>query len=480
MLRTIHWFTLALVPAGLLFAVINYVTAHVGSTLSTWGVPLVLYLFSLIVAFPIKEIIKPATTRALAAIGFIGVFFFASSPTLSSSTIALIWHVGAFFFIASALHQILALTKPNKGSLVPFYFVMLLGMTIGGNISVIIAPLFFNNLYEYSLLLISAGVLLLPYQTLIFRTVYQSKWLAQATATIADITLPILAVGLIWIAGKSVTIKGYVIDFSGYTNTFLWLVIILILAMISFNRPFRLALLAGLAVLSNPVLATFEENHILTDRSLYGAYSIVFSQEELAHKLINLTNNTVEGSQSIEPDKTLSVPKNLNGIATHLPNSIYTAPWVVVGLRVGEMACLSPQENSLVFIEKDPLIINIAQDSNYFTYLKNCKGNNTVINENWRKHLANYFDDKSLGMIIVNKFTDADTSELYKNLAKLKDDGIILINIANPHRDLLKEVSEQALAIGLVGVHNSSYVALARNQQHLGNLEQHNSWQPLP
>ena len=492
---TLHWLVLSVVPSSLLLGVTTYITTQITSLPLLWVVPLALYLLTFVIAFSERPIIRPGQSVVLAAIGFGGILLLAAGG-YAFSGFSLIWHLLSFFFIALALHHTLASKKPAAAKLTGFYFVMSLGGVLGGSINAVVAPLVFSSVYEYPLMLLAAALLLAPYQKRMFAEVYQSKRLAKTLAWGMDILLPLALFALLWLPGKKVVAFGYSVLFPDFVSTPMALTLTFLVVFSGLKRPFRLGFAAAMVLGGMVALHNYSADHILTKRSFYGTYSIFFNEEWLAYDLISEGTSARQGSQSIDPEKALRTDffYNFGGLREHLPEELFKTPWASAGLGVGTVACLSPYPNKVTFVEIDPLVVALAKDSGYFTYLKNCPGENPVIVGDGRRIIAEKFAENSLGMIFLDTFSGASipthmlTKEAFATyLDKLTPDGVLAINVTNLHFDLIPLVARQAEDLGLTGLHiapterhKSTWVVLARKQAHLGTLETDPDWHPLP
>ena len=492
---TLHWLTLSLVPSSLLLGVTTYITTQITSLPLLWVVPLALYLLTFVIAFSEKPLISPRQSVVSAAVGFAGILLLTAAD-YGFTSLSLMWHLLSFFFVAQALHHILAGKKPAAEKLTGFYFVMSLGGVLGGSVNAVVAPLVFSSVYEYPLMLLAAALLLAPHQKRLFQEVYQSRRLAKGLAWGLDALLPLALFALLWLPGKKIVLAGYAVTFAPFISLPLTMFLTLLVVFLSLQRPFRLGFAAALVLGGMVALHNYSADHIMTKRSFYGTYSILFNEERLAYDLISQGTSARQGSQSIDPEEALRTDffYNFAGLREHLPEELFKKPWASAGLGVGTVACLSPYENKVTFIEIDPLVVALAQDSGYFTYLKNCPGENPVMVGDGRRMITEKFAKNSLGMIFLDTFSGASipthmlTKEAFRTyLEKLTPDGILAINVTNLHFDLVPLVARQAADLGLVGLyvtpterHKSTWVVLARKAAHLGTLEADPDWRPLP
>ena len=140
-----------------------------------------------------------------------------------------------------------------------------------------------------------------------------------------------------------------------------------------------------------------------------------------------------------------------------LPKRLGKAPVAVVGMGVGTVGCYGNAGQTYDFYEIDPLVEEIAQDTRYFTYLRDCPPQKNIIMGDGRIALSKQ-DDKHYGLIIIDVFSsDAIPMHILTREAvamyasKLRDDGVIAFNISNRHIDLVPVLSAIAEDIGVVG-----------------------------
>jgi hypothetical protein len=148
----ITWLVLAAIPSSLMLGVTTYLTTDVASAPFIWVLPLALYLGTFIIAFQDKPAIPRDVTLLLQ--GFAVAACATILPfTVNSFLIQLPIHLMAFFFTALMCHQALVARRPAPGRLTEFYFWMSLGGVVGGSFNAFLAPVIFNNVWEYPLVL---------------------------------------------------------------------------------------------------------------------------------------------------------------------------------------------------------------------------------------------------------------------------------------------------------------------------------------
>ena len=499
------WVLLALVPSSLLLGVTNFITTQVTSTPLLWILPLALYLLSFHLAFKAKPLWQNKHLAIAISIGFLGIAILTISHT-NYTNFAFIWHLATFFIIALSLHQRLANLKPATAQLTRFYFALSLGGVLGGGVNAVIAPFVFNGPYEYAIMLLIAALLLPPLQqkmqqkTLQRQPVqWQNPVYVGRLHRFLDVTLPIFAFICVFLPGKTFTIGAYSIHFEQFIPLSVIALGVFIGGALSTTRPKRWGAVAALLLVGQLSTVFFNPNHMHTTRSFYGTYSVFIDPENLTINLISHGSNARQGAQSIDPQKALDTTffYNFKALKERLPTKLFSLPWASAGLGVGTIACLSPiyaPKHKTTFIEIDPAVIAIAQNPEYFTYLKKCPGTNTVLHGDGRQMLTTQFAPKSLGIIFLDAFSSASvpthmlTLEAFNAYLKnLHQEGVIAINTTNLHLDLLSLITVQAQHLGLTGVYTnftkryrSQWVLLSRKKEYLGTLMQDGDWHPLP
>jgi SAM-dependent methyltransferase len=151
--RRLHWLMLAFVPSSLMLGVTQYITTDVAPVPLLWIVPLSLYLVTFIIAFSGRVNISAAGWGRALPLSLVTVMIAmlvgASNPMSVLATIHL-----AFFFIATMMcHKRMAETRPPASRLTEFYFIMSLGGVLGGCFNAILAPVAFDRLLEYPLVI---------------------------------------------------------------------------------------------------------------------------------------------------------------------------------------------------------------------------------------------------------------------------------------------------------------------------------------
>jgi hypothetical protein len=154
----LFWMAAAAAPSSLLLGVTNHISTDVASAPFLWVVPLALYLVTFVIAFgkgaeawrdPVA-LLQPLALAAVVIAFTENEFWFSLGANL----------VG-FFLSALVCHLALSARRPPVGRLTEFYMWVSVGGVVGGAATALLAPVLFNDVYEYPLAL-AAVALFLP------------------------------------------------------------------------------------------------------------------------------------------------------------------------------------------------------------------------------------------------------------------------------------------------------------------------------
>jgi hypothetical protein len=173
----------------------------------------------------------------------------------------------------------------------------------------------------------------------------------------------------------------------------------------------------------------------------------------------------------------------------------------IVGLGAGSLAAYGEHGQEFTFFEIDPVVRHIAQDPNYFTFLRDSQAKVDIVMGDARLTLQEV-PDKSYEMLVIDAFSsDAiplhlltrEALQIYLN--KTSDDCILAFNISNRYLDLEPILADLARDAGLVGriQHDRSpteeqkeagkapsiWAVMARRPSDLGKLVRNIHWNEL-
>ena len=185
LLRRLRWLALALVPAALLMGVTAHLSVDIASVPLLWAIPLGLYLLSFIMVFarwPILKwlwLLRIFQATALAGRGGHGL-----PGGLQTHGVVGIGglHLAAFFLTALVCHGAMAADRPASRHLTEFYLWMSAGGVAGGLLCALVAPVVFNTVLEYPLMLVAACLLAPPRQAGQYEQIWRACLVADAGA----------------------------------------------------------------------------------------------------------------------------------------------------------------------------------------------------------------------------------------------------------------------------------------------------------
>jgi len=235
-----------------------------------------------------------------------------------------------------------------------------------------------------------------------------------------------------------------------------WLLVGGLLLLVG-GRPWFLAIATALVLL----LATFvlQPPAEFRDRSFFGVTQVMYSPDGKLKLLMNGT--TVHGSQSIDPAKR-DTPQSyyvrsgpigdLFGIVdtTDRPHQVG-----VTGLGGGAIATYVDQKTTMTFFEIDPIVIQVASDPKYFTYLADAPIRPTVVEGDARLSLADQPNGR-FDMLVMDAFSSDSipvhllTAEAIKDEVRtLAPTGLMVFHVSNRYYDLTPPIAAAVRELGL-------------------------------
>lgn len=500
-LRRARWVLLAAVPSSLMLSVTTYLSTNIATMPLLWVIPLALYLLTFVIVFAKRPLIPHRLmVRALPILLLpllIAVIAQASDPLVLLFPL----HLATFFVAAMVCHGELAADRPAATHLTEFYLWMSVGGAVGGIVNALLAPLLFATVVEYPLALALVGFLL---------PVLNSSETAQPNAPHGaqrtrrrDLALP-LGLGVLTAA----LIVG--VPALGIAPGPLRLALVFGLPMLlcfSFSRrPLRFGL--GLAaILLASVLYQGDQGRLLyAERSFFGVSRVLLDHSGQYRLLAH--GSTLHGTQSIDPARAREplTYYYANGPLGQLFER-YRGPYApqriaAVGLGVGSVACYRQPDQEWTFYEIDPVVVRIAADPRFFSFMQECAGDASVVLGDARLSLAGGSAAPAYDLMIMDAYSsDAIPVHLLTRealalyLSRLAPDGILAFHISNRYLDLapvLATLAADADLTGLIqrdlgisradsarGKRASEWVVLARNDTALRPLSGDTRWQPL-
>ncbi len=474
--RRARWLLLAAVPSGLLSAVTNFITTDLISAPLLWVVPLAIYLLTFVIAFSERgrRILPGAEWLAPAAVTLLWVPF--GSAAGWPIGLLLLLEFAGLAVVATTLHGRLAADRPSAAHLTEFYLVISAGGVLASSLVAIVAPTLFKGVWEYPLLLVLAlGALAVgraptarlkvdgradprayvdtaipsPADPPARRGLDLSPFVAGAPRRLVPYAVVAVALGAGLVESGSIGLEsglrwllvGGVILLVGGQPRFLFVSTALVLALAVF-------------VLSPPA--------IFQDRSFFGVTAVLRPADSPVTILMNGT--TVHGIQSTDPTlrRTPGSYYSPNGplgdafrVVRRRPGPDAGRAIGVVGLGSGTVAAWAQPGDSLTFYEIDPLVIRVARDPTYFSWLSDAAVRPTIVLGDARLSLAPVAP-ATYDLLVLDAFSsDAipahllTTEALADDTRVLRPGGLLAIHVSNRYYDLAPSVASAARAAGL-------------------------------
>ncbi len=486
------WVLLAFAPSSLLLGVTTYLSTDIASVPLLWIIPLIIYLLTFVLVFARKPLIPHRVMVFLEPFFIIPVaaIFFVNLKGAVWQILPL--HLLAFFCIAMVCHGELMDSRPPAEHLTEFYLWISLGGVLGGIFNALLAPVLFNSVIEYPLIIAVASLLRPP----------QSPAAPKIDPRRGDLLLPLFL-------GVFLALLAWGFQLLPDRHRPLTLVIIATLAgciCYSFRfRPWRLALGMGVMVLAGLWFVSQPDRVLFQERTFFGVSKVTEDTSGRYHILIH--GSTVHGAQSLDPARRgepltyYSRSGPLGGIFAEFSGSRAKPEVAVIGLGTGSIACYGRAGQHFTFYEIDPAIEKIALAPQYFTFLQDCPAKVDIVLGDARLSMKSAAP-VSYDMIILDAFSsDAIPMHLVTRealslyLSKLREGGILVLHISNRYLNLKPVLGNLADDAGLVSFVRddlhltnaarrekkaiSSWVAMARRPEDLGDLTQDQRWHPL-
>ncbi len=479
-----YWIILAAVPSGLMLSTTTHLTTDLVAMPLIWVLPLGIYLLSFTVAFSDRRWLTNVTTFFAPPI-FLLLALSSISVWGGNAALSMLAGLYLLFVVAVTLHGEMYRTRPDPVHLTKFYLAMAFGGALGGFFCAIIAPLLFDWSWEHVLLILAAAALL-PQKRLFSlgeEEIFGPKGWRAILFVMAAICMALGIYG-----GEELPVEME-------TEKILLVCLILALGIVIIgNRPAFVVVTASLLLANgawNSLELSYDDQR---KRSYFGIYTINSSPDGRMRWLSHGT--TLHGMQMLEtPTTPVSYYWKNSGVGLALAKSDRLfgedARIGIVGLGTGTLACYAKPDQYWEFFEIDPLMVEIARDSNIFSYLANCTPGAQITLGDARLSLQ----DKPRGsydLLAIDAFSsDAiplhlmtrEAFEIYGNA--LWEGGLLLVHISNRYVDLAPVVASLArdgdwhAAIRFDrppeadpddGVRSSIWVAMSRDEGQLAAL----------
>lgn len=475
--RVLRWIVCALVPSSLMLSVTTYISSEIAAVPLLWSLPLALYLASFIVVFSRRPPIPHAWIKRALPVVLVAVAMVLASGATTPIVLLAGLHLAGFFAVALVCHGELARDRPGVGQLTQFYLWMSLGGVLGGAFNALLAPMVFDRVAEYPLMLVVAAWLGLPRDRGL-------RW--------ADFATP---AGLAVVAGLLSAVVPTEVPGAVRSFAVFGLPLLGCFLMSGHGARFAMGLAAVLAI--SQLAPEHGMTTLARERSFFGVHRVA---EDGNFRLL-FHGKTVHGIQSLDPAKS---PEPLGYYHREGPlGEVFAGiqgPVAAVGLGAGAVAAYGKPGQEFTFYEIDPVVTQLASDPRHFRYLADSPARIGVVTGDARLMLGKATDGH-YGLILLDAYSSdsipvhlltREAMQLY--LSKLAPGGRIALHISNLHMDLRPVVAGLGSDAGLVclfreddvtaeemaeGKVSSRWVLMARGEEDLGPARSSRHWQGL-
>ena len=461
----LSWIALAFVPAALLTAFTTQIATDIAAAPLFWVLPLAMYLLTFVLVFRNRPFVGRKVLLDLHLLAVAFALLALSQTWYDNWLLGASTGVMAFFTSAMVAHRALYDARPAARDLTEFYLCMSFGGALGGLAAALLAPKIFNEVFEYPLLLalsvacrpgVVDGAALRRVGSSISSRLTRSSsvggGLTDDEKKSALAVSLIVGTGFVALYGIRWALARLEIHAGEGEITLIVVALLTVLLIARHRRPTQqmaVALLMCGAVILLPSAVRRGE----AQRSYYGVYRVQAAPDSEFRTLWHGT--VVHGAQRIRDPQGNPVDDTTPAIV-YYPNGTMARTiarvqerlgdekgrFGIVGLGTGSLTCYAKHGKSWRFFEIDPLVVGIARDPKYFTFLSKCRPEPDIVLGDARLTIAKEADG-SFDLIIVDAFSSeampvhlmtAEALKLY--LEKVKPDGIVLLHISHRYLDL--------------------------------------------
>jgi SAM-dependent methyltransferase len=384
--RLAVWVALSATGSVLLLTFTNHLTHDIAPVPFLWVIPLCLYLLTFILCFSGKPLYHSATYIYLSQAVVLAAFIHARVGNFNPG-VDIGLNLLSLFLFCMICHGELYRMRPQPRQLSLFYLMLAVGGALGGILVNLVAPVIFNNFYEFNLMIM--GIMLF----------------------------------------SLILIRKYDLRLFYYR----WL-----------DRVYA-GLILGVVIVFGYAMVKAKPDLIFSQRNFYGAVTLGFSSQH--DTLILMNGTTVHGGQLIDTKTkrmiytptTYYVEESGFGITQQLLREHRgNGPLEIaaIGLGAGTIATYGQKGDHITFFEIDPKIITIAQDD--FRFIKDSDARVDVVLGDARLSLNKQPAEHKYDLILVDAFSGdsipihlltREAMEIY--LSHLKPDGALLFHVSN-------------------------------------------------
>ena len=438
--RKLHWVALAFFPSSLMLGVTTHIITDLISAPMIWVLPLGIYLLTFVIAFSRKPIVPFSLVQKIqpTAVAMAVALIVIVNGFMPISFIAMGIHLFAFAVVALVCHMRLAQLRPldDERQLPEFYMMIALGGALGGILNAFIAPLIFDRMAEYPLVLL-ASCAVNPLMKSPFSFRYGALFL------LGGFIMMLTA------------ISHQAVDETELRNALL----VIVFGLVTFHP--RATIVAGAVVYIAAQFTYVGMDVKLQTRNFYGVIKVYDRDAYIPgqkYRLRVFRHGTTTHSTQILDKNLETIPTAYFSMLGPLGDVFKTFKpenVAVMGLGAGTLACYSNPKSKFTFIELDPAVVEMAVTQ--FSFIERCQGArpNRIIIGDGRLELAKLKDEK-FDLIVLDAFSSdmvpvhlisQEAIKLY--LQHLNPGGLLAFNLSSRYVRLEDTLSEGAVAAGL-------------------------------
>ncbi|WP_338575266.1 fused MFS/spermidine synthase [Brevundimonas olei] len=449
---------LAAAPSSLMLGVTTHLSTDVASAPFLWVAPLALYLLTFVIAFQAKPWI-PLSITLLAQATFTVMIAALVGMTTGQWLTLLGLHLLGFFFTALMCHQQMAARRPAPDRLTEFYLLLSLGGVLGGAFTALIAPVVFETVLEYPLVMV---LVCLARPWLGDRPTKRTVWLMTAGLMLAAF-VPLLFEMLRY----DPPLRAAFSDFGLTTTAQIILGVAALCAFLIRDRALMFtAVVAAMTLSAHYIGRGYDWS--LTERSFFGVMRVAATADPKMggdiHVLMHGT--TLHGAQARNPDFSCAPtmyyaqPTPLGQAAELIQARGPGAVIGIVGQGSGAMAAYKRASDQMSFFEIDPMVDRLSRDPQWFTFISDCADGpiRTILGD--ARLTLNREAPGSYDLLVIDAFSsDAVPTHLLTReaiegyLKLLKPTGVVVLHLSNRNLDITLPAVAAARELGAAELH---------------------------
>ncbi len=490
--RRFGWVIRAFVPSSLMLGVTSALTTDVPAIPLLWVLPLALYLLSLVIVFsPSSRISHLWVSRRTPVLILAAAIPIVLKGALPYSALLLV-DLLTLFAVALVCHGEIARSRPPAQHLTGFYLWISVGGVLGGAFNALLAPLIFNSLVEFPLVLVLAALLIPPAEE------QEDSPAARRNDLLFPAAMGVVVAAAIWELQSRGVPAGRWFNFAVFCPA-------AICCLRFGTRPRRFGLGIAALYLGSLAYAGAFGKVLASERSFFGVYRVSNDAERncrvLFHGGISHGLQSLDAARACEPLAYYTRGGPIGQVFDAFRDGELENNVAIIGLGTGALTAYSRPPHPFTFYEIDPTVLQIAGNRSYFTYVTECGPPPRFILGDARLSLRDA-PVHGYGMIVLDAFSgDAIPTHLLTReavalyLSKLKPHGVLVFDITNRYLDLQGVLGNLAQDAGLSGLLKddanvsaqearegkfaSEWAVIARSGDDLKPLRDQPGWNPL-